>query len=102
MNFARLIRHGYVSADLVRAWFGTNWSVVGSLVTASALAIALLVPDTMEIAGYREGDAKSNWRRAIGPLAWQPSVLTLAAAVSLFAVAFTLMGRVSEFLYFQF
>ena len=48
-----LVRHDYISGDFVRAWFGTTWSMIGTLWTCAALAIAWLVPDTMEIVDYR-------------------------------------------------
>jgi D-alanyl-lipoteichoic acid acyltransferase DltB (MBOAT superfamily) len=97
-----IIRHGYVSEAFVRIWLGQSWSVVGTLWTALAFAIAMLVPDTMEITGYREGDAQSKWRRSLGIFAWQPSPLTLGATAALFVVIFASIGRVSEFLYYQF
>ena len=97
-----LIRRGYVSAPFVLSWFGTTWSIIGTLWTALALAIAWLVPDTMEITGYREGDAQSNWRRPVGILAWRPSPVVLVAMSLLFVGAFASLGRVSEFLYYQF
>jgi hypothetical protein len=62
----------------------------------------LIVPDTMEIVGYREGDAQSNWRRRLGRWEWQPSPTRLAVTVVVFAVTFAYIGRVSEFLYYQF
>jgi hypothetical protein len=42
------IRVGYISEDFVRAWLGGHWSVVGTLLTAGALAVAFLIPDTMD------------------------------------------------------
>jgi len=56
----------------------------------------------MEITGYREDDADSNWRRPIGIFAWQPSLVSLAAVAAMFLAVFTSLGRVSEFLYYQF
>jgi alginate O-acetyltransferase complex protein AlgI len=64
--------------------------------------IALLVPDTLEIAGYREGEIQSRWRRPVGILAWRPSPIMLAAVAAAFVVVFTQMGRVRDFLYYQF
>ena len=96
------IKNGYFSEAFVRAWFGMNWSMVGTLWTAAAVAIALLAPDTMEIVDYREGDAQSNWRRAVGPLEWRPSPVTFAFTGALFAVAFFELNRANEFLYYQF
>ena len=63
----------------------------------------LCVPDTMEIIGYREGDAQSNWRRRVGTSGSggrHPQHCALAVVV--FAVTFAYIGRVSEFLYYQF
>jgi hypothetical protein len=97
-----MIRHGYVSDEFVRAWLGATWSVVGTLWTAVALVIILAVPDTMEITGYREGDAPSDWRRPVGFLAWRPSPASAALAMIMFVVVFLNIGRVSEFLYYQF
>jgi hypothetical protein len=56
----------------------------------------------MEITGYREGDAQSNWRRPGGVLAWRPSPLALGLSAALFVAVFANIGRVSEFLYYQF
>jgi alginate O-acetyltransferase complex protein AlgI len=97
-----MIRHGYVSDELVRTWLGATWSVVGTLWTIVALVIILVVPDTMEITGYREGDAQSDWRRAVGFLAWRPSPVSLGMAMIMFIVVFLNVGRVNEFLYYQF
>jgi len=98
----RLISDGYVSEAFILQWFGTAWSIRATLWTAAALAVALFVPDTMEITGYREGDAQSNWRRPVGPFAWMPSARSLAIVVILVAITFGQLGRVSEFLYYQF
>ena len=57
---------------------------------AVALAIALLVPDTMELTGYREGDAQSDWRRDIGVLAWRPSMAWFGATAVLLILSATL------------
>jgi alginate O-acetyltransferase complex protein AlgI len=97
-----MIRHGYVSDEFVRAWLGATWSVVGTLWTAAALFIILAVPDTMEITGYREGDAQSDWRRPVGFLAWRPSPVSVGIAMIMFIVVFLNVGRVTEFLYYQF
>jgi hypothetical protein len=98
----RLINHGYISLSFILTWFGATWTLTGTMWTVMALAIALLVPDTMEIVNYREGDAQSNWRRSTGVLAWRPSPMTLGLTVVLFGVVFAMIGRVSEFLYYQF
>jgi len=97
-----LIRHNYLPGPFVLRWFGDTWSVVGTTWTAVALLIAWLVPDTMEITGYREADAQSNWRRQVGIFAWRPSPVALGAMALLFLGVFASLGRVSEFLYYQF
>ncbi|MCE3257220.1 MAG: hypothetical protein K0Q64_1303 [Nitrobacter vulgaris] len=96
------INHGWVSESFVRTWFGGTWSVTASVWTAGALAIALFAPDTMEITGYREGDAQSHWRRDVGPLAWRPSLGAAAAVFLIFTLVFYQLNRPTEFLYFQF
>jgi len=96
------IRHGYLPESLVRAWFGVNWSVIATLSTLAALAIALLVPDTMELVDYREGEPHSDWRRPAGRLAWRPSPAWLAFVGIVFASAFTFFWEFNEFLYYQF
>lgn len=95
------ISKGYIPEQLVLGWFGTTWSAVGSLWTFAALAVALLVPDTMEICDYREGEPHSNWRSR-RRLVWGPTPAWLAAVVVLFIATFGMMGSVSEFLYYQF
>jgi alginate O-acetyltransferase complex protein AlgI len=97
-----IIQHGYVTREFVLAWFGATWSVVGSLMTLVTLAVAMLVPDTMEITNYREGEPQSDWRRPVGFLAWRPSPVSFAVCVVVFAAVFASIGRVSEFLYYQF
>jgi hypothetical protein len=62
--------------------------------------VALFVPDTMEIADYREGDAQSNWRRSL--VVWQPSLVWCALVASTAVVALVWISRVQEFLYYQF
>jgi D-alanyl-lipoteichoic acid acyltransferase DltB (MBOAT superfamily) len=94
------VQHGYVTEQFLRAWFGNTWSIAATFSTLVALAIVLFVPDTMEIVGYREGEAHSNWRRSF--LTWRITPAWLAAMVALFAAAFLVIGRVSEFYYYQF
>jgi hypothetical protein len=96
------IRNGWFSESFVRTWLGSHWSMVGSLLTLLALAIALLVPDTFEIVNYRDGEVQSDWRRPAGLLAWRASRLALAATTILFASVFYQLNRVTEFIYFQF
>jgi hypothetical protein len=96
------IRDGWTSEAFIRTWVGSTWSITGTALTLLALVIALFLPDTMEITGYREGDAQSNWRRSVGPLAWRPSLIALCIAFVLFAEVFFRLGQVSEFLYYQF
>jgi hypothetical protein len=96
------ISQGWISEAFIRTWLGSTWSVTGTALTLLALAIALFVPDSMEVTGYREADAQSNWRRKIGPLAWRPSFVAVCVAFLLFAEVFFRLGQVSEFLYYQF
>jgi hypothetical protein len=96
------MRVGLIPEDFVRTWLGANWSVVGSLWTAIALAIMLLVPDTMELTNYREGEPHSDWRRQIGALTWRPSPVWVAGLVVLFAVVYANLLHITEFLYYQF
>jgi D-alanyl-lipoteichoic acid acyltransferase DltB (MBOAT superfamily) len=95
------VRSGYSAQVWLQALSGLPWFSVGMVWIAGALAVALLVPDTMELVGYREGEVQSAWRR-VAPFAWRPSPAMLGAAVVLFAAVFYGLGRVSEFLYFQF
>ena len=95
------IVQGYIPEHLVVEWFGATWSVVGSLWTLGALAIALLAPDTLEICDYREGEPHSDWRRR-WPAHWTPAPAWLAVVAVLFFAVFQALGRVSEFLYYQF
>jgi alginate O-acetyltransferase complex protein AlgI len=94
------VQHGYVTEIFLRTWLGNTWSIAATFSTLAALAVVLFVPDTMEIVGYREGEAHSDWRRAY--LSWRPSPAWLAAMAALFAAAFLLIGRVNEFFYYQF
>jgi hypothetical protein len=94
------INHGFISEEFVRTWLGSTWSVIGTLVTLAALLVALFVPDTMEIADYREGDAQSNWRRSL--VVWQPSLVWCALVAST-AVAWTGLDQPGAgILYYQF
>jgi alginate O-acetyltransferase complex protein AlgI len=97
-----MIVHGYIPDALANAWFGPTWSMAGTLMTVVALAVAVLVPDTMEIVDYREADAQSHWRRPIGIFGWRPSPVWLPLVAAMFVVVFINLGRVSEFLYYQF
>jgi alginate O-acetyltransferase complex protein AlgI len=94
------IEKGYVSEAFVRTWFGSTWSAVGTLWTIGAFAVAVLIPDTMEIVNYQEGDAQSDWRRKV--VAWQPTPAWLALVAALFVMAWNAMQGVSEFIYYQF
>ena len=96
------MRVGLISEDFVRIWMGANWSVVGTLWTAAALAIILFVPDTMELTNYREGEPHSDWRRNVGALMWRPSPVWIAGLVVLFGAAYANLLRITEFLYYQF
>jgi alginate O-acetyltransferase complex protein AlgI len=94
------VGRGYVSEQFLRIWFGGTWSIAATFSTLIALAILLLAPDTMEIVGYREGEAHSDWRRS-APV-WRTSPAWLATVTALFGLSFLLIGRVNEFLYYQF
>jgi D-alanyl-lipoteichoic acid acyltransferase DltB (MBOAT superfamily) len=96
------IRVGYISEDFVRAWLGGHWSVIGTLLTAGALAVAFLIPDTMELTDYREGEPHTDWRRRVGALAWRPSVPWLVVLALLFGAVFANLLQFTEFLYYQF
>jgi D-alanyl-lipoteichoic acid acyltransferase DltB (MBOAT superfamily) len=95
-----VIGKGWVSEAFVLHWLGATWSLAATGWVLLAFAIALLVPDTMEIVDYRESDAQSNWRRAVPK--WRPTPAWLAVHAILFVAVFNMIGRVSEFLYYQF
>jgi alginate O-acetyltransferase complex protein AlgI len=95
-----MLEKGYVSELFERTWFGTNWSVADSVWTLAVLTIALLVPDTMEIANYRDGDAQASWRREIWT--WRPNLVWLVSLGALFVMAYNTMQGVTEFIYYQF
>ena len=97
-----MIHHDYLSETFADMWIGTTWSMKSTLVTAAALAIVLLVPDTMEVTGYKEGDAPTQWRRDVGFLAWRPSPAWLRVVAAMFLVVYLNIGRANEFLYYQF
>ena len=96
------VRVGFISESFVRTWIGGYWSVVGTLLTAGALAVALFVPDTMELVDYREGEPYHEWRRNVGILAWRPSLPWLVVLVLLFGASFSNLLQFTEFLYYQF
>ena len=83
-----IVRVGFLSDGFVRDWFGRTWTVAATLWTLTALGVVLIVPDTMEIVGYREGDAQSKWRRRLGRWEWQPSPTRLAEQSLYTAVTF--------------
>jgi hypothetical protein len=97
-----VMEKGYVTEAFARRWFGSYWSAVGSLATIAAFAIAVGIPDTMELVDYREGEPRSNWRRSWSRLRWSPSPAWAVAVLALFAIAFANLGSFSEFLYYQF
>jgi alginate O-acetyltransferase complex protein AlgI len=96
------IDRGYISESFVRTWLGSYWSVVGTLLTLATLAIALFVPDTMEIVDYREGEPRTRWRRTRRFLIWRPTAFWAFAIVALFAVVFLNLNTFTEFLYYKF
>jgi D-alanyl-lipoteichoic acid acyltransferase DltB (MBOAT superfamily) len=93
-----LVRSGLVSEAWLREWLGAAWSVRATLWTIGLAAIAVLLPDTAALVGYRADAAAAPpaWLR------WRPSTPWLAATLALFLVTLTQVTRVSEFLYFQF
>ena len=97
-----IISKGFVSEAFVRAWLGSHWTVVATLITAGVLAFALFIPDTMEMADYRENEPHSNWRRSAWIFAWRPTPIRLALIVILFAIVFANLNSFTEFLYYQF
>jgi len=96
------IRSGYVSGEFLATWFGAYWSLPAMLWTLGAVLIIVLVPDTLEITGYKVGDPPTKWRRNAGVLAWRPSAITLCAMVAAFVTVFAQIGRVKDFVYYQF
>ena len=98
----RWIARGYVSELFVLTWFGNLWSVNATLATAGAIAVALFVPDTMEISRYTEGDIRSKWRRSSSAIEWRPTLTWCTVVGILFVVSVVQMGRSKEFLYYQF
>lgn len=86
----------------MRTWLGSHWTVVASLITVGVLAIALFIPDTMEMVDYRENEPHSNWRRSAWIFAWRPTPIRLALIVMLFAIVFANLNSFTEFLYYQF
>jgi alginate O-acetyltransferase complex protein AlgI len=96
------IRVGYISEPFVRGWLGGHWSVIGTLLTAGALGVAFLIPDTMELTDYREGEPHTDWRRGVGALAWRPCLPWLTVLALLFGAVFANLLQFTEFLYYQF
>ncbi len=96
-----LLRGGYLSETFARMWLGPQWSVAATLATALALGVVLLVPDTMELVGYRENEPHSDWRRNWS-IVWRPNLFWLAATLTLFGIVFARLSQFTEFLYYQF
>jgi alginate O-acetyltransferase complex protein AlgI len=96
------IDHEYVSEAFLRTWLGSYWSLVGTLLTTVLLAVALFLPDTMEVVDYREGEPRSNWRQQRRFLVWRPTASWAVALFALFAVVFVNLNKFTEFLYYQF
>jgi hypothetical protein len=95
------IRNNLVSEAVLRTWFGAQWTISATLHTTAALAVALILPDTMEFVDYRENEPHADWRRA--PLVhWRPNAFWLAVALVLFAIVFARLNQFTEFLYYQF
>jgi hypothetical protein len=96
------IHENYISAEFAAMWFGKYWSLGQTLATLLAVAIITLVPDTLELTGYTESEPATKWRRNVGFLAWRPSPVTLTLVGVAFAVIFFRIGRVHDFIYYQF
>ena len=97
-----MISKGYLPGPFIHALTGQNWSIVATLGTMIAMAIALFVPDTMELVDYREGEPHVKWRRPLHGLAWQPSVPWLLFVCVVFGYSFIYFWHFNEFLYYQF
>ena len=97
-----VVRHGYFSDDLDRRWFGATWSLIGTFWTVGALAMAVVVPDTMEIVHYAEGGNKIFMRPVPWLFTWQPTLRWLALTFAVVALALAKSAQVKEFLYYQF
>ena len=96
------IANGYLTADIAASWFGAYWSLRATIWTAFAILIVAVVPDTMEVTGYKEGEVPTRWRRNPGVLAWRPSPIALALIATAFVAIFFRIGAVQDFLYYQF
>jgi len=96
------IRNGYLNAEFAATWFGQYWSLGATVAAVVVVAIITLVPDTLEITGYKEGEVQTRWRRNVGFLAWRPSPVMLALVGTAFVVVLFRIGRVHDFLYYQF
>ncbi len=96
------IRNDYVSPEFAAVWFGKYWSLAQTVAALAAVVVITLVPDTLELTGYKEGEPATKWRRNIPCLVWRPSPVTLALAGAAFAVIFFRIGQVQDFLYYQF
>lgn len=95
------VKNGLASEQVLRTWLGAQWSISSSLATLAALAVVLILPDTMEFTDYRENEPHSDWRRPSW-LCWRPNLLWLTAAAVLFGIIFARLSRFTEFLYYQF
>ena len=83
------MRVGLISEDFVRTL--ARRQLVGgrhALDRGRARDHLLLVPDTMELTNYREGEPHSDWRRNVGALAWRPSPVWAAGLVVLFVAVY--------------
>jgi hypothetical protein len=94
-----LVGMGVVSEAWLLDWFGTTWSVRATLWTVGLASVAVLLPDTAALVGYRAEAAAAAPRSW---LHWRISTPWLAATLVLFLLTLSQVTRVSEFLYFQF
>lgn len=72
---------------------------------AAAMGIALLLPNTLEIARYVGPSDDHHLKDMLGrktPLTWRPSVLWALVTAATLGVCIMNLWRTSEFLYFQF
>jgi alginate O-acetyltransferase complex protein AlgI len=97
------INHGYLPGPFIISLFGSTWSVVETIWLFAVLFVALVAPETIEFANYREGDPHSRWRRQYpGFVMWRMSIGWLLVVVTLFFFLSYRINQVSEFLYYQF
>lgn len=95
-----IISKGLVTEAWLREWFGAHWSVRGTVWTLGLLAFALVCPNSARLMRYHDDVGAAPPRRA--RLAWRPSPLWLLAVAVILLFTIGQIGRVKEFLYYQF